>query len=214
MSYEDIGVANAGHGLDFVNLYGTWREEALSQQELLDVKALMAKSFVDSHAGYRLNRILKEAIGAPRLALARSTGIWQVIANFQESDSALLRVVPRQTALEVPYSTAAAIYHFREPIVGFRQGDQRLLLAALKGATDPELALQLGVSLPALKKRWLAIFMRFEKAKPNMLGPGTSTTEADVKRGAQKRHHVLSYVRTHPEELRPYFKARRRGSMV
>ncbi len=85
MNYEEVGIGNAGCGLDFVNLYGTWRDGILSPQEILEVQTLMASSFVESHSGYRLNRVLKEAIGTRSLGLARATGIWQTLAEFPES---------------------------------------------------------------------------------------------------------------------------------
>jgi hypothetical protein len=134
-----------------------------------------------------------------------------VLREFPESESALL-VFSRERALEIPYSAAAAMFYYRDPILGFNRGNQQLLLAALKGATDPELALKLGVSVTAVKKRWLSIFTKFEKVKPEFLGLSASQPVIDSKRGLQKRHRVLSYVRAHPEELRPYLGAKQRGS--
>jgi hypothetical protein len=47
----------------------------------------------------------------------------------------------------------------------------------------------------------LSIFERVEQFNPGIL----SQTEADsAGRGPQKRHRVAAYIRTHPEELRPY----------
>jgi hypothetical protein len=210
LDYKELGVGNAGEGLDFVNMYGTWRQELLSRQETLELYALFGSSFADSHAGYRLNRILKEAMGAWQLTFARATRIWHVVADFPEAESALLKVVSRETALEVPYSTMAAIYSHREPIFGFREGQQQLLIAALKGATDSELAIKLGMSLPAIKKRWLSIFLRFESTPELIKGLVENPTNSG--RGPQKRHRVLSYVREHPEELRPYSKPKVQSS--
>lgn len=208
LNYKELSLANAGGGLDFVNMYGAWRERHLSPHEIVQVHAVMAASFVEDHAGYRLNRVLKEAVGAPQMGLAKASGIWRVIMNFHESDSALLMVHPRESAVEVPYSTMAALYHYREPRLGLRDGHQRLLLAALKGATDSELAVRLHLSVPAIKKRWLSIFERIEAVKPELLEDSTECEITDHKRGPQKRHRVISYVRDHPEELRPYWRPR------
>jgi hypothetical protein len=199
MNYEELGVGNATIGVDFVNMYGTWREEISTREDLVEVQALMTTSFLESHAGYRLNRVLKEVIGPSRMSFARATGIWRVLAEFPNADSALFKVVSRDIAFELPYSVAAVMYSYREPVVGLVKGEQQLLLAALKGATDHELALQLGVSVTSIKKRWLSVFARFEAVNPDL------PSKPDYpKRGPQKRHHVLSYVRAHPEELRPY----------
>lgn len=211
MNYEELGLCNATNGVDFVNMYGTWREEVSTPQDLSEVKALMATSFLESHAGYRLNRVLKEAIGVSRMSFASATGIWRVLAEFPEADSALFNVVSKEIAVGLPYSVAAIIYNYREPILGLVKGDQQLLTAALKGATDAELALQLGVSLTAIKKRWLSVFARFEDVKPELPFISAGKTPDYPKRGSQKRHHVLSYVRAHPEELRPYIKPKDRS---
>jgi hypothetical protein len=102
------------------------------------------------------------------------------------------------------------MYNYREPALGLRQSDQLLLVAALKGATDSELASQLGVSVTAIKKRWLSVFAAFESVEPKLSGISASKAQDCTKRGLQKRHHVLSYVRAHPEELRPYIYANKR----
>jgi len=48
----------------------------------------------------------------------------------------------------------------------------------------------------------VSIFDRIEEVKPEL----SANLEAgsDGKRGPQRRHRVLSYMREHPEELRPY----------
>ena len=72
---------------------------------------------------------------------------------------------------------------------------------ALTGKTDAELSAELGLSIEAVKKRWMSIFDRVDEFKPEML----AKTDADNDgRGPQKRHRVVAYVRAHPEELRPF----------
>ena len=61
--------------------------------------------------------------------------------------------------------------------------------------------MDLGLSVEAVKKRWLSVFARVDEFKPEIL----SSTDVDGGgRGPQKRHRVVGYVRTHLEELRPY----------
>jgi hypothetical protein len=206
MNYEELGMGNATNGVDFVNMYGTWREQLSTPKDLAEVQALMTTSFLETHAGYRLNRVLKEAIGVSRMGFTRGTGIWRVLAEFPEADSALFKVVSKEIAFDLPYSVAGVMYNYNEPVLGLVRSDQQLLIAALKGATDPELALQLGVRVTSIKKRWISVFARIENFKPEVLGISGGKTPEYSKRGPQKRHHVLSYVRAHPEELRPYIK--------
>ena len=200
LSRAEIGEGNAGEGLDFVNMYGTWRDGILNSDQLAEVHALLGTSFVEHFAGYRFNRVLKEAIGASRIALARATGTYRLVGEFPESESALA-VVNRETALAAPYSAAAAIYRYRAPVLRLRPAEQELLAAALSGKTDAELSAALGLSVEATKKRWLSIFDRVDQYKREILSQADADSEG---RGPQKRHRVVAYVRTHPEELRPF----------
>jgi len=200
LSRAEIGAGNAGEGLDFVNMYGTWRDGIMNPDQLAEVHALLGTSFVEHFAGYRFNRVLKETIGDSRIALARATGTYRLLAEFPESESALA-VVTRESALTAPYSAAATIYRYRPPVLRLRPAEQELLAAALSGKTDAELSADLGLSLEATKKRWLSIFDRVDQFKREIL----TQTEADSDgRGPQKRHRVVAYIRNHPEELRPF----------
>src|SRR5689334_5891985 len=200
LSRAEIGEGNAGEGLDFVNMYGTWRDGIMSHDQLAEVHALLGTSFVEHFAGYRFNRVLKEAIGDSRIALARATGTYRLVAEFPESESALA-VVTRDSALAAPYSAAASIYRYQAPVLRLRPAEQELLAAALSGQTDAELSADLGLSIEATKKRWLSIFDRVDQFKREIL----TQTEADSDvRGPQKRHRVVAYIRAHPEELRPF----------
>ncbi len=200
LSRAAIGAGNAGQGIDFVNMYGTWRDGILNADQLAEVHALLGTSFVEHFAGYRFNRVLKEAIGASRIALARATGTYRLLAEFPESESALA-VVTRESALAAPYSVAAAIYRYQPPVLRLRPAEQNLLGTALSGQTDAELSADLGLSVEATKKRWQSIFARIDQFKPEILNQAGADGDG---RGPQKRHRVLAYIRTHPEELRPY----------
>jgi hypothetical protein len=200
LSRSQIAAGNAGDGLDFVNMYGNWREGILTADQLAEVHALLGTSFVEHFAGYRFNRVLKEAIGKSSIALARATGTYRLIAEFRESESALV-VATRESVLSAPYSVAAKMYRYRAPVLRLRPAEQKLLAAALAGKTDAELSADLGLSIEAIKKRWMSIFARVDEFKPEIL----SRAEADSDgRGPQKRHRVVAYIRTHPEELRPF----------
>jgi hypothetical protein len=200
LSRAEIGAGNAGEGIDFVNLYGTWREGILNPGQLAEVHALLGTSFVEHFAGYHFNRVLKEAIGASGIALARATGTYRLVAEFHECESALA-VVTRESALAAPYSVAAAMYRYQAPALRLRPAEQELLNAALSGKTDAELGAHLGLSVESAKKRWLSIFAKVDQFKPELLSPADADGEG---RGPQKRHRILAYIRTHPEELRPF----------
>ena len=200
LSRSEVAEGNAGEGIDFVNMYGTWRDGILNDDQRAEVHALLGTSFVEHFAGYRFNRVLKEAIGDSTIALARATGTYRLIAEFPESESALF-VVTRESTLAAPYSVAAKMYRYQAPVLRLRPAEQKLLAAALSGKTDAELSADLGLSIEAIKKRWMSIFDRVDEFKPEILSK--SDPDADS-RGPQKRHRVVAYVRSHPEELRPF----------
>ena len=200
LSREEIAAGNAAKGVDFVNMYGTWRDGIMNADQLAEVHALLGTSFVEHFAGYRFNRVMKEVIGDSQIALALATGTYRLVAEFQESESALA-VVTRESALAAPYSLAARVYRYKRPLLRLRPSEQELLAVALTGKTDAELSAELGLSIEAVKKRWMSIFDRVDEFKPEML----AKTDADNDgRGPQKRHRVVAYVRAHPEELRPF----------
>src|SRR5215510_4408236 len=168
LSRAQIGAGNAGDGIDFVNMYWTWRDGIMNADQLAEVQALLGTSFIEHFAGYRFNRVLKEAIGHSRIALARATGTYRLVAEFRESESALV-VVTRESVLTAPYSVAATMYRYQEPVLRLRPAEQKLLAAALGGKTDAELSTDLGLSIEAIKKRWVSIFGRVEEFKPEIL---------------------------------------------
>jgi hypothetical protein len=200
LSRAEIAEGNAGEGIDFVNLYGTSREGILNPAQLAEAQALLGTSFVEHFAGYRFNRVLKEAVGASGITFARATGTYRILAEFPGSESALA-VVNRESALAAPYSVAAGMYRYQAPVLRLRPAEQKLLSAAVSGKTDAELSAELGLSVEAAKKRWLSIFARVDQFKPDIL---IQTGVEGERRGPQKRHRVLAYIRTHPEELRPF----------
>jgi hypothetical protein len=119
--------------------------------------------------------------------------------SWWNKDRALF-VADRESAFAVSGSIANFLFHYREPILSLRKEDQQLLAVALRGLTDEELSKALSLKVAAVKKRWAAVFGRVSAVKPELI-PEVAGSYA--MRGRQKRHHLLAYLREHPEELRP-----------
>jgi hypothetical protein len=77
-----------------------------------------------------------------------------------------------------------------------------LLLTALHGGTDEELADELGISLSAVKKSWQLIYERVSGCDPELV-PDAHLDEGNSERGKTKKQRLLAYLREHMEELRP-----------
>jgi len=191
----------AGDALDIVILSGNWLGEGLSPEQVAEAQMRLAYIFVECHVGYRLNRILCEATGDPQYrSLESSGGVWRKVEGF--TGDRTLFVMTRDARL-VNGSLAASLFRYKEPVLHLRDTDKHLLVEALHGGTDGELAVRLNLSSSSIKKRWRSLFERIADARPDLLPEGDDKGW-NGSRGLQKRHHVLAYVRSHPEELRPF----------
>ena len=197
---NDVARANACHGIDVMILCSAWRDDILSPAETHDVEALIPSSFADAAAGLRIRRIVSETANQSAAEFHRRSVEYTVIAEFPELGRST-HLMTHASATAMPGSLGNVIFRFTDPVLRLRDSDRNLLLAALNGATDEELAAELGVTLAAVKARWRSTFALIAESIPNLAG--TLPGEREV-RGAQKRHRVLAYVRTHKEELRPY----------
>ncbi len=196
---NQVAQSNAGEGVDVVVLNGTWRYDALEPAELQDVHTLFAKSFIERHSGFRIRKILQETVSEPESKFLLGSGVWRTIAEYTELGRAL-HLMTRESATIAPASIGNILFSYKEPLLRLRDSDQQLLLAALSGSTDAELTLQLGVTLSAVKARWRSVIAGVEATMPELI----RDADDHEGRGMQKRHRVLAYVRSHPEELRPF----------
>lgn len=196
---SEVARANAGEGVDIVVLCGAWRDQILNPAERQDAQTLLAASFAELHAGYRIRRILHETVDEPGREFTEGSVVFKAVAEFPELGR-VVYMMTRESAKAVPASLGNVLFSFREPVLRLRASDQQLLAAALSGATDAELATALGITFSAVKARWRSTFARIAGTMPELV----IDFGDDEGRGAQKRHRVLAYVRSHPEELRPY----------
>jgi len=209
---HSIRKANATGGLDVIVLASTWKQEGLTLDQIAEVQARLAASFLEVHLGYRLNRMLFEATDAREIQYTQSTQAYRLHTSFEDfrnphhegtwnADRALF-VLTRQEAMAATGSIASLLFEPRQPRLMLHSSDQQLVEAALKGRTDPELALELNVTVAAIKKRWLALYERVGRLQPELLNESGECSRST--RGRQKKHRVVAYLRDHPEELKPF----------
>jgi len=86
--------------------------------------------------------------------------------------------------------------------LGLSRAEQRAVLGALQGQTDREIAASGAVSVDAVKKAWRRIHERVALEIPHLADP-THVQSATDRRSAERRRHLVEYLRYHPEELRP-----------
>jgi hypothetical protein len=171
--------------------------------------------FFDTYRGFNIERIQTQATNPVEMVIAVNSGGWYLrdtastrFQSFQEpAESMFLQPhmleATREKAAEQPGSWANLFFAYRKPVIGFTRSEQRLLSAALQGGTDGELSDLLGISLSAVKKTWAAIYLRAQSRKPlHVKIDLDESVEGD--RGKEKKQKLLVYLRTHPEELKPY----------
>jgi hypothetical protein len=95
------------------------------------------------------------------------------------------------------------IFSYTPPRFHLTAGQRLILVRALDGATDIEIAEGLKVSPDAIKKRWSAIYARVEEVMPGLL-PEAAAPRESGSRGTEKRRALLAYLRRRPEELRAF----------
>lgn len=208
LTEQQLRAGNSRDGLDLILLCGCWSKDLRDPGQISEIQMLLTAGFLRDHAGYRIRRALSEALGEQEMAFAGASHAWQKVRDFggsadHRSLHRSLWLITKSSALAVSWSITGMLFHYREPLLHLRPPDQRLLLAALDGMTDHELSDRLGLQLGTIKKRWISLFDRIADTRPDLL-PEVSDERPDRRRGPQKRHHVLAYVREHPEELRPF----------
>ena len=174
----------------------------------------MIAAFIDVHRGFLLKELTAHAMTLENLEGAiRSGGLFfsPVDARYVESSDRPLHEVfaaphliglTRELAMTRVGTWIGSLFVYRSPQFGFRPSEQRLLLSALQGGTDEDLAAVLGVSLSAVKKTWRSIYDRVTHHSPGLI-PDQVPEELTSERGKEKKQRLLAYVRDHPEELRP-----------
>lgn len=211
LSDKEVRHANANGGLNLVTWVGAFAAAYLPSVEVM---AMMITAFVESHRGFRLKEITAHSMTLENLEGAiRSGGLFfsPDEGRYVESVNKPLHEVfaaphliglTRELAMARVGTWISSLFVYQTPQFSFRPSEQRLLLAALQGGTDQELADVLGISLSAVKKTWRSIYDRVTDRSPGLI-PDHVPEELTSERGKEKKQRLLAYLREHPEELRP-----------
>ncbi len=210
LSRKEIAQANGTAGLNAVTLWAKWRPDISSRQLVDSIVLEFATSYATLHAGYSFRRVLFEIYDDRDLALLRSTGVGRIL-NFDQTHCHTtygLSVVDPESSRTLAASVVGRNFNQRRPVLSLTSADQDLLLAALDGDLhDADLAIRLKISLPAVKRRWSALYSRVEASDPSFFHDEQTNAIPERKqggRGFEKRRRLLHHLRDHPEELRPF----------
>ena len=200
----------SGPGLNLLCPLIGWLPEVDADPSLLSlVKAKLLEALVVAHAGYKLRRLLQEIYSEAETQRAGTIGaiVFTDYAPFYGDDPPppeerpYLCGMERETIQES--STLWPLFLYTEPIIFFSNLEQEVLRLAVMGLTDPQIADALIVSRSTVHKRWHTILSRAAPHAAVWLPESQRVSSATPGRGAEKRHHLLNYLKSHPEELRP-----------
>lgn len=207
-----IGRANASGGVNLFILAIGWDATHLCAEEIRWVKAKIFEAFFFTHGGYNVKYVMQEVYSEEEVVRGRQIGV-RLLADYERyfHDSGLPLPAPSARPFLIGArredvqdgSALSPLFLYVRPRFSFRPGEQDMLLHALLGDSDDALASCLAISLSTIHKRWQAIYEQVASIAPEIL-PLVAAAAAGHRRGAEKRPRLLTYLRSHLEELRPY----------
>jgi hypothetical protein len=213
LSDREVREANSGEGLNLLVWEAVPRPEFSARPDLYH---LMVEAFRELYRGFLLKEMItSQAESVQRLKWAVDAGglLWdpgkaRYVESLRRNAEEFIQKphivgITREMEFSRLGSWVGTLFDYQPPRFGFSRSEQRLLCAALAGesGTDNELAESLGVSLPTIKKMWLSIYRRVNNHRPETIRDFVPVEVTE--RGKEKRRPLLTYLREHPEELRP-----------
>jgi len=209
---SQIRAANSGNGLNLVCLHFALRNRALDHPRTRNTLQVANTAFFFFVGGYRIHTLMQEVYGAEHAQYMMGGGL-RLRSDFvdefsDDTDRPVANEHPylfgldREEIAPVAVNPLSYLFHPLPPRFGFTRTAQRVLEQALLVQTDQEIASHLGVSVDAVKKTWRGIYERVENVAPKLLASRVASSESHH-RSAERRRHLLDYLRTHLEELRP-----------
>lgn len=211
LSDKQVRQANAKGGLNLLAWIAALDAEHMDS---VDAHTAMFSAFASEHRGFLLKKLVGQGVSMETLEGAiRSGGLFfsPVECRHVESLGRPLREIfaapyliglTRELAMARFGTWIGSLFVYQPPRFGFRPSEQRLVVAALQGGTDEDLAGMLGISLSAVKKTWRSIYERVGAHSAGLIADQVRE-ELTSERGKEKKQRLLAYLREHPEELRP-----------
>ncbi len=207
LSPDEVRTANSRVGQHLVVLHTVFRHRDLTHPETRRLIPVIGYAFFHAHAGYRLLSITAEYYGDQLRDFMQSGG-YQVLADFSGDASlgtntsrpVVMRRLREHASVGPHDQLALHLFHPESPRIFFTPAEQRVLLEALLGASDRQIAAELDLSTETVRTAWDSIYSRVSRAIPTLLA-GTDAPSGT--RGTEKRRELIEYLRQHMEELRP-----------
>jgi hypothetical protein len=215
LNREQVARANAGDGLNVVMCFEGWAQDGFSPEQFLAIRQKQSEAFHLALRGYRIKEFLTDPTRGETVQWMLDAGarLRRDYSNYfrknrlPEPESPQLPCLvglTKEEALAHPGSNVADLFIYTAPRFHFSRSQRVLLQHALMGETCEKLATSLSLSPWTVKKRWHAIYERVTDVDSELLPPPIANSLEATSRGAERRRHLLNYLRQHLEELRPY----------
>jgi hypothetical protein len=215
LNREQVARANAGDGLNVVMCFEGRACDGLSPEQMLSVREKQSEALHLALSGYHVKEFLADAVGGETAQWMLDAGahLRRDYSNYfrkhrvpisKSQRRPCLVGLTKTEALAHPGSHLACIFAYTPPRFYFNRSQRMLLQHALTGETCDTLATSLSISPWTVKKRWHAIYGRVADVDNELLPPPIADGHHAISRGTERRRHLLSYLRQHLEELRPY----------
>lgn len=213
LSDPEVRSSNSNEGLNLFAWPLGFRSDYMKKAEVLNT---LMGTFIHEVRGYKIKEFIGQStdVEGTRASLNSGALLLTNRGSFRElpvEGAAGLLTAPhiihirRESALKCIGAWSSSIFVYQPPRACFSPSEQKLLLAALQGGTDDEVSDELAISLSAVKKAWYSIHDRAAQHLPEFILKNECQTErVNGERGKQKKQRLLSYLREHPEELRPF----------
>jgi hypothetical protein len=209
LSLHAVCAANSGPGLTLLILHIGWLPQ-LSTEEVRWAKGKLLEALLFFFRGYQLEEVLQEVYSEEerQRGLAVGARVKNDYAAFYAAHPEALPppecrpyLIGGSRAETADGSYLSPLFFYHPPRFFFKIGEQDVLRLALLDQGDEEMTHSLSVSPSTVQKRWRTIYERVSAVEPTFF-PSDNTLTPHT-RGTAKRRHLLGYLRSHPEELRP-----------
>jgi hypothetical protein len=215
LSREQVARANAQDGLNVMMCFGGSENAGMSREQILAVREKQFEAFHLVHSGYRVKELLADGIGQVALQVMLDSGarLRRDYSHYfgkhgaqipRTSQRPWLVGLTKEEAFARAGSHLSSFFVYTPPRFHFNRSEQALLQHALMGETSHDLAASLFISPWTVKKRWRAIYDRVADVDSELLPSPVAGGLGVTSRGAERRRHLLYYLRQHFEELRPF----------
>ena len=211
---DRIARANSDGGLNVLMCFQGRVPGHFSPEQSLAVLEKHGEALHLALRGYRIKEFLAEPIGRKMSQWMFDAGarLRRDYSNYfrdnplpepGSSRRPFLVGLTREEALAHPGANIASLFVYTPPRFHFSRSERVLLQHALIGKTCEQLAMSMSLSRWTVKKRWHAIYDRVADVDSDLLPPSIAYGAYACSRGAERRRHLLNYLRQHLEELRP-----------